>query len=60
MTAADAISTVIPAVGLLVLALPGEPIWTRRPWFTNHAPDRRMLALILGVLLIVALVHVLA
>jgi hypothetical protein len=59
MTAAEVLSVVIPAVALLVLAIPGEPRWTRRPWFVNRPPSRRILALFCAVVLAVAVVHAL-
>jgi hypothetical protein len=59
MTADDVLSIVIPAVALGVLAVPGQPRWTRRPLFVRRLPPRRMLALFFAAMAAVAVIHAL-
>jgi len=56
----DALSIAIPAVGLLLVALPGRPRWLLRPWFAAVPPRRWWLGLFLGALLLGATVHAIA
>jgi hypothetical protein len=54
----DVLSIAIPAVGLLVLAQPGRPRWSRRPWFVSGPPRRWWFGLFFGALLVGAIIHV--
>jgi hypothetical protein len=57
MTAVEVLSIAVSAVALLVLVFRGGPRWTRRPWLLRQPPSRRMLALVVAVLLVIAVIH---
>ncbi len=58
MSLRDALTIAIPALALFaVLAIPGEPRPTRRPWLTTHPHRRTQLAIAFSALLIIAIAH---
>jgi hypothetical protein len=60
MTLRDALSITIPAVALVaLLAVPGEPRWTRRPWFIDGSPRRGPVAALFAAFLIIAIARML-
>lgn len=58
MSLRDALTIAIPGLALFaVLAIPGDPRPTRRPWPTTRPPRRTQLAIAIGALLIIATAH---
>ena len=57
----DALSIAIPALAIVaVLAIPGKPRMTRRPVGIAGPPNRLYIAGLFGLILAVAIVHVIA
>jgi hypothetical protein len=54
----NALNIAIPALGLIVvLVVPNESRWTRKPSFVKRQPQRRYLAAFFAFLLILAVVN---
>jgi len=59
VTLRDAISIAIPVIALvIILAVPGEPRWVRRPWFIKGPPRRGPMAAFFAAFLILEIVRV--